>query len=195
VTRAILPACAFVVLTVPSTVLAQEVTPTSPAIATPSRSLETDFPQGAHYAFLDLSRVVALSAEGRAASAKIEALRNQKATELQGRGKELEQLQTKLASQLLSDTAKAQLQRQFDRAKVDFDRMTQDANAAVQEMQQEAERSFFNRLFPVVGDIAKEKSLWAVFTADSPILWHDPKIDISEEVAKRLDAHPPVAKP
>jgi Skp family chaperone for outer membrane proteins len=78
---------------------------------------------------------------------------------------------------------------------VDFQPLTQDADAAIEEMQGQAERAFFNRLFPVVGQIAKEKSLWAVFTAESPILWHDEKIDISEEVAKRREATPSAPEP
>jgi Skp family chaperone for outer membrane proteins len=156
----------------------------------PTAHVGSAFPEGARYAYLDLNRVVSLTTDGRATAAKIQEFRKQKALELQGRSKELETLQGKLSSQLLSEAAKAQFQRQFDRARVDFQRLSQDADAAIQEMQDQAERAFFNRLFPVVGQIAKEKSLWAVFTADSPILWHDEKIDISEEVAKRLEAVP-----
>jgi Skp family chaperone for outer membrane proteins len=161
----------------------------------PASQVASAFPEGAHYAYLDLNRVVSLTADGRAAAAKIQEFRTQKAVELQGRSKELETLQSKLSSQLLNEAAKTELQRQFDRARVDFQRLSQDANAAIQEMQDQAEKAFFNRLFPVVGQIAKEKSLWAVFTADSPIVWHDEKIDISEEVAKRLDAVPASPKP
>ena len=143
---------------------------------------------------MDLNRVVSLTTEGRATSAKIQEFRNKKALELQDRNRELETLQDKLASQLINEAAKTQLQRQFDRARVDFQRLSQDADAAIQEIQDQAERAFFSRLFPVVGRIAREKSLWAVFTAESPILWHDQKIDISEEVAKRLEALPAAAQ-
>jgi hypothetical protein len=53
--------------------------------------------------------------------------------------------------------------------------------------QQELIQSFNARLFPVIGQVAKEKNLWAVFSTESCLLWHDAALDLSEEVAKRLD--------
>ena len=55
--------------------------------------------------------------------------------------------------------------------------------------------TFMQHLFPIVGLVASEKKLSAVFTVDSSTLWHDPALDISDEIAKRLDsATPPDAK-
>ena len=42
-------------------------------------------------------------------------------------------------------------------------------------------------LVQVIGQIAKEKKLWAVFGNDDA-LWFNPVLDLTEEVAKRLDA-------
>jgi outer membrane protein len=70
---------------------------------------------------------------------------------------------------------------------VDFQRFTEDAQVEVQEVQQELLQAFSARVFPVIGQVAKEKNLWAVFGSDSGLLWHNPALDLSEEVAKRLD--------
>ena len=50
--------------------------------------------------------------------------------------------------------------------------------------------AFGQKLFPVIGQVAAEKKLWAVFSTSPSLVWHDPKLDISEEVAKRVDLGP-----
>ena len=84
--------------------------------------------------------------------------------------------------------ARVRLQRDFQRAQVDFQRASEDAQNALQEAQQETSQAFSAKLFPIIGEVAREKKIWAVFGNDSGLLWHDPATDLSEEVAKRLDA-------
>ena len=82
-----------------------------------------------------------------------------------------------------------------NRVQVDLQRFTQDAQAEVQSTQEQMLHMFMQHLFPIVGLVASEKKLWAVFTVDSSTLWHDPALDISDEIAKRLDsATPPDTK-
>ena len=81
------------------------------------------------------------------------------------------------------------MRRQFERAQVDFQRFTQDAQAEVQQVQRELEQAFLEKARPAVAAIAKEKSLWAVLSmADSGLLWWEPGLDLSDESAKRIDA-------
>jgi Skp family chaperone for outer membrane proteins len=79
------------------------------------------------------------------------------------------------------------LQREFERARIDFQRFTADAQAEVQAAQQETIRWFNTKLFPVINELASEKKLWAIFNAEDA-LWFNPSLDLTEEVAKRLDA-------
>jgi outer membrane protein len=81
-----------------------------------------------------------------------------------------------------------QLQRQLQRAQVDLQRSSEDAQSELQSLQQETYQVFSAQLFPVIQQVAKEKKIWAVFGNESGLLWHDPAIDLSDEVAKRLDA-------
>ena len=170
--------------------LALSATSQSNAVQTPARDA---FPKDSRIGYVDLERVAALSSEGKSATAQLEALRTKKAAEVAARGKQVEALQQKLTAggAVLNEAAYTRLQREFQRAQLDFQRFNEDAQAEMQDTQQQLWRAFTTRIFPVVGQVATEKNLWAVFSTESPLLWHAPAIDLSEEVAKRLDAAPP----
>jgi len=155
-----------------------------------SADVAAAFPQEARFAFVDVDRVAALSREGKAAASRLEELRGKKAAELSARGKQVEALQLKLSqgTSMLTEVARRRLEREFQRAHVDFQRLTEDAQEEVRELQQELTQAFTAKLFPVIGEIAIEKKLWAVFSSESALLWHDPALDLSEEVARRLDS-------
>jgi Skp family chaperone for outer membrane proteins len=150
------------------------------------------FPTDSRIGYVDLEKVAALSREGKSATAQLEALRTKKAAEVASRGKQVEALQQKLSTggAVLNEAAFTRLQREFQRAQLDFQRFNEDAQAEVRDTQQQLWRAFTARLFPVVGEVATEKKLWAVFSSESTLLWHHPAIDLSEEIAKRLDAAP-----
>lgn len=161
----------------------------STAVSQPAAAVRESFPKDSRIGYVDLEKVAALSSEGKSATAQLEALRTKKAAEVASRGKQVELLQQKLSdgSAVLNEAAFTRLQREFQRAQLDFQRFNEDAQAEVRDTQQLLWRAFTTRLFPVVGQVATEKNLWAVFSSDSTLLWHHPAIDLSEEVAKRLD--------
>ena len=165
--------------------------PVKPAATAPS--LVPAFPESPRVGFIDLERVASLTREGKAANAKLDQLRSQKRAEVGERGKQVEALQTRLSQteSVLNADSRLQLQRQYDRAQVDLERFTQDAEAEVQSTQTQMLHVFMQHLFPIVGLVASEKKLSAVFTVDSTTLWHDPALDISDEIAKRLDSATP----
>ena len=164
----------------------------STAASQPAAAVRESFPKDSRIGYVDLEKVAALSSEGKSATAQLEGLRTKKAAEVASRGKQVELLQQKLSdgSAVLNEAAFTRLQREFQRAQLDFQRFNEDAQAEVRDTQQQLWRAFTTRLFPVVGQVATEKNLWAVFSSDSTLLWHHPAIDLSEEVAKRLDAAP-----
>jgi len=148
------------------------------------------FPADARVAYVDVDRVAAISAEGRAASASLEALRAKKAADLEERQKRLGSLQERLnvGASVLNAAAAAALQREFQRGQVDLRRASEDAQADLEHARAETLQTFSAKLFPIIGEVAKEKKIWAVFGKESGLAWHDPATDLSEEVAKRLDA-------
>lgn len=156
----------------------------------PAATLASAFPTDARVAYVDMDRVVAISAEGKAASAKLDALRTKKSADLEARGKQVEALEYKIntGGNVLNEATRAALQREFQRAQIDLRRASEDAQADVEQARQETMQTFTAKLFPIIGEVAREKKLWAVFGNESGLVWHDPATDLTDEVAKRLDA-------
>ena len=96
------------------------------------------------------------------------------------------ELQTGLG---LSARALIDLQPAFEKSKVDFERLQQDAQKEIEAMQVQFELEFRVRLEPVIDAVSKEKGLQFVFGLEqAAIIWWNPALDISEDVARKLDA-------
>jgi outer membrane protein len=175
--------------------------PAAPAAQTPPPPpAPLPFPEGAKIAFVVLQRVVAESAEGKQASAKVQALQQKKVGELNERQKTAQGLQERLdkSGAVMSDAARADLQKQVERAQVDLQRATQDAQQEVQELQQQLNEEFQRRIAPVIEQVGKERGLHYIFNGpDSGLVWADAALDITSDIVKRLDAAKPAppAKP
>lgn len=170
--------------------LAQE--PRPPAAAGAGERL-TVFPANAHIAALDITRVTTASSVARSALARVQVATETKASELSARAKALEAQRLKLEGEvtLLSERARTQAQQAFAKAQLELNRQREDAEAEVDEIRLEIERELRARLFPVVDAVAREKGLHLVLNVSSAdFLWIHPDLDISEEVAQRLDLGP-----
>jgi len=153
------------------------------------------FPEGAKYAFVNIQRIANESAEGKAATARINALVQRKQTEGADRTKQLQAAQQKLEAggSVLSENARGQLQKEIDRLTVDIQRFNEDAQEEVTALQNEAQGEFQTKLVPVIQQVARERGLLAVFSAaDSGVIWGEPGLDISVDIIKRFDAANPV---
>jgi outer membrane protein len=179
---------------------AQPTTPpaqTAPAPAPAPRP----FPEGSKFAYINIQRVASESGEGKTLTAKVQALNQKKVQELNEKNKALQADQQKLQSggTVMSDAARAELEKKIERQNVDIQRTTQDAQQEVQELQQDLQSEFQRKLLPIVQQVAQEKGLHILFSAaDSGIVWADPGLDITADVIKRFDAAPaatPAAKP
>jgi outer membrane protein len=190
-------------LMVSATALAQAPAP-PPAAAVPPPQTQAPL----RMAFLDLQRVAAESAEGKVASGKVQELTKKKTGELADKTKALQANQEKLkqGGAVLNDAARAQTQREIDRLTLEIDRFQEDANAEVQQLQQELQGDFQEKLRPVVDSLVKELAIGLLFSAgDAGAIYVDPSLDITGEVIKRFDsgkyataakpATPPAAKP
>ena len=142
-------------------------------------------------AFVDLQRVAAESTEGKAANAKVSALTQTKSGDITAKQKQLEGDQQKLqqGGAVLNDATRGQLQKEVDRLTVEIDRAQQDAQAEVQELQQQQLAAFQDKLRPVVESLVKELGVGLLFSAgDAGAIYIDPSLDITAEVIKRFDA-------
>jgi outer membrane protein len=157
----------------------------------PPATVAAPAPAPLRMAFVDLQRVAAESIEGKAANAKVTALTTTKSSDIAAKQKQLEADQQKLqqGGAVLSDPTRAQLQKEVDRLTVEIDRGQQDAQAAVQELQQQQLGEFQNKLRPVVEALVKELGVGLLFSlGDAGAIYVDPSLDITPEVIKRFDA-------
>jgi len=138
-----------------------------------------------------MSYVARTSKAGQSALAEIEKFVKQKEAEAAGRAAELDQrrLEVQKRGTGLSDRARADLEKAFEKSRVEFERFQQDAKADLQALQLKFDSEFRVKLSPIVDAISKERGLHFVFgLEEAAIVWWNPAADISEEVVTRLDA-------
>jgi outer membrane protein len=168
-----------------ATSFAQTPQPATPAAAAGA---------GAKFAFLNVQRVAAESSEGKASTTKVQALNQQKVSQLNEMNKKLQGDQQRLQSQgtLLSEAARGQLERDIDRQQKEIQRFTQDAQEEVQNLQTDLQNTFQQKLLPVIQQVVQERGLSILFSqADAGIVWADPGLDVTAEVIRRFDSSSP----
>ena len=165
------------------------------------------FPQGAKIGLVNLQQIAALSVDGKASTAKVQALITKKQGEAAAKAKQLQDNQSKLqqSGALMNDAARAQLEKDIERQTLEQQRFEQDAQAEVTELQTQLQGMFQERLFPILNQMVVEKGLHVLFSAaDAGIIAADPGIDLTLEAITRFDAAtaakaaatvPPGAKP
>jgi outer membrane protein len=174
--------------------------PTTQAPATQPAAQPTPprpFPEGAKVAYVMLPLIAQNSTEGRAASTKIEDLQKKKQAELQEKNKQLQAAQQKLSSggTVLNDAARGTLEKDIERMQREIQFAQQNAQAEVQDLTQELQEQFRQKLMPIIETIGKERGLQVIFSGgDAGIIWADPGLDLTQEVIKRLDAGKPPVK-
>jgi outer membrane protein len=164
----------------------------TPAVQTPAPPAQppAPFPAGAKIAFFDPRVVFQNSKEGQSGLARVKALTDKKQTENNDRQKKLAADQQKLqtSGSMLNDAAKSQLEKDIEKQQVDMQRFQQDAQAEINELQQEVQNEFVKKLQPVVDRIAAEKGLHLVFnSAEAGLAWAAPGLDLTPEVIKAID--------
>ena len=168
--------------------------PTPPAQApppTPAPTPPAPFPQGAKVGYVNLQAIAQLSNEGKAATAKVNDFATKKRAEITEKEKTLQGAQQKLAASVavLSDDARAQLEKDIERQGRELERLRQDAETDLNDLQADLQAEFNKRLFPILDAMSTEKGLHFLFSAaDAGLIWAAQGLDLTEEAVKRLDA-------
>ncbi len=164
-------------------------TPATPPAAQPQPP--KPFPEGAKIAYVDVQVIASNSAEGKAATAKLDEFRKKKTAELAEKNKQAQALQTKLeqGGTVLSDQVRSQAEKELEKLQRDIQYFQQDAQNEINEMTQQLQGEFQQKLQPIIEQVATEKGLQIVFSIrDSGAIWANTGLDISEEIVKRFDA-------
>jgi outer membrane protein len=172
--------------------------PTAPPAAAPAPAQQAPaqpvqppkpFIEGSKVAFINIQAIASQSSEGRTSSARVKALQDKKLAEITAKNKQLESAQGKVNQTVLSDEVRAAAQKEVDRLNVEIQRMQQDADAELQELQQQLQMEFQRKLIPVVQQLVAEKGLHILLSqADAGIIWADAGVDLTAEVIRRFDA-------
>src|SRR6266436_2886288 len=149
-------------------------------------------------AVVDFERAIVESAEGKKSSDKFNATLQSKQAEGEKRQKELEDAQRKLQTQerTLSETAKANLQKDIDRRTTEMQRFNEDSQKELQSLRDELLRPIAERASGILNAIAAEQGYTLVVDVSNPqnnVVWFNPKNDITAELTKRIDASTPAA--
>ncbi len=127
------------------------------------------FPQDAKYAVVDVQAIAQNSTAGKEATKKLNDLQAKKMADLQDKNKQLQALTAKRDSSVgvMSEAARATLDKDIDKLQRDIQYAQSSAQAEMQDLNNELQADFTKKVGPVIEEIAKEKGLYLVFTADS----------------------------
>ena len=163
----------------------------APATTSPAPpAAPVPFPAGAKIAYVNLQAIANQSAEGKALTAKVQALMTKKQQEAAAKQKQLADAQNKLqqSGALMSDAARDQLTKDIDRMNVEGQRFQQDAQSEINQLSQDLQNEFQQKLFPILNDIVREHDLHLLLSAaDAGIVAGNAGVDLTLEAVRRLD--------
>ena len=174
--------------------------PAAPPAAAPAAKPEAPrpYPEGAKIAYIDIQAVAQNSAEGKAATARIQELQKKKVAEITEKNKALESAKSKqqTSATILNDSARLSLEKEIDKLTREVQFLQQEAQSDSQALQAELQVEFQRKLNPVLEQIGKEKGLHMLMDINNNgAVWVDTGLDLTGEVIKRLDASRPAAPP
>ena len=142
-------------------------------------------------AVIDIDRVAQESKPGKELFDKLRVENDQLAAGRQQREQEIRDMQTKVASDVLSQDAQARLQREIERKTTDAQRWLEDAQRDFQDKQQKEEAAFQAKLGPIVEAVAREAGIGLILRATPGLTFVlDPNLDLTPLVIQRLNSEP-----
>ena len=150
------------------------------------------FPAGAKIAFINPQAIFQQSADGKAGLARVNTLIQKKQKEGEDKAKLLQANQQKLQTSggVMNEAARAQLEKEIDRQQKEIERFQQDAQAEINELQQEVQNEFLKKVNPVLDQVANEKGIQLVLNADTadrirtdPVCTLEPEPAVATRVA------------
>jgi outer membrane protein len=134
--------------------------------------------------------------EGQKAAQDLQGKFMPKRTELEKKNSDITAIQAQMRAggATMSDAAKAKLQRDYDTNTKELKRANDDFQAEVEQEEGKIMNDLGSKLMEVITKYCAQNSIAMVIDVSnqqSPVLWADPSIDITNEVIKLYDqAHP-----
>jgi outer membrane protein len=149
--------------------------------------------QVAKVAVVDFEKALVDSTEGKKSSDKFNSTLQSKQADGQKRQLELEDAQKKLQTQerTLSETAKANLQKDIDRRTTELQRFNEDSQKELQSLRDELLRPIAEKANAILNQLAAEQGYTLVVDISSPqnnVVWFNPANDLTAELTRRINA-------
>src|SRR5881396_28400 len=178
----------------PAALFAQAPQAPAPAAQAPKETSAAAASAGAgRVAVVDFQKAVVENSEGKKAQEKFMAELNKRQKEFEDKQKSLSEAQNKLQTQdkVLSDVVKADLAKQIDKLNTELQRMNDDAQKELGDIQQQLFRPIAERTQEVLKSYSAENGFAVVFDSSSQansIIYVQEVADITTEIIRRVDA-------
>jgi len=154
-------------------------------------SLLAEAQQTIKVGIINSQEILEKSIEGKKAIAQLEERNRKNQQDLSKLDEQIRQLETKLNTQQLTMTQEAilSLSADLERKRTERQRMAEDANRDMQELQQRLFLKIQSEVMPVIAKLGQEKGIDVMLDLRaSGVLYFNPAIDLTDEVIKRYDA-------
>jgi Skp family chaperone for outer membrane proteins len=200
----------LILMVLPAALLAQAQAPAAPPQAPPAAAprpaAQAAAPAAtgaAKVAVVDFQRAITENSEGKKAQESFLAEITKRQSDFDKKQKSLDDAQTKLRTQekVLDDAAKSNLSKQIDQTTTELNRMNEDAQKELGDLQQKLFRPIAERTQKVLQAYASETGFGVVFDISgqtNSIIYYQDVSDITTEIIRRVDAEagkPAPAKP
>ena len=147
-------------------------------------------------AYFSPSRAFAESSDGKAATARLNALESERAKAAQEKNLAIEQMERTLqqGAAVLSEAARESRTKELEKFRLDTQRFIEDAQAELMGVRRDAESAFLVKLRPAIERVIKDNAIQLLFNFDSGVLmWGEPSLDVTNQIVKLVEgeAAPP----
>lgn len=143
------------------------------------------------FAYVDLQRALNQSKAGAAAKQQISEQVKKYEGEFKQRQDDVLRMKTDLEKQaaLLSENARTERERDYQRRVTDLQRFQQDIQQELQQRDSEHTSRIVNELFAIIDELGKKGGYAMVFEKnEGAIIFGDPAYDLTDELIKAYDA-------
>lgn len=149
--------------------------------APPSRGLSQQI------GYIGAQRVINESTAAKADVARLQAVQQQRATELKASQQALDATRHQL-SQATDDSARQPLQQREQQQQADLERATAQMQTDLQTLQRQMQAEIQMQVRTAADQVGKDQNLQVILNADTALVWAAPGLDVTAAVIDRLNA-------
>jgi outer membrane protein len=150
----------------------------------------TSFAAEVKLGYIDMQRALNASESGKAAKEQLAAKVKKYQEDINVKQEEIKKLKDDLEKQgmLLSETARAAKEKDYQQRLKEFQRFTKDAQDELQGKDEEFTRKIIEGMEKVIQEFGRKNGYTFIFVRNEGMLFFNEKVDVTEEVLKIFNA-------